>query len=224
MKRVVAAALIAWSALCFAEPDPHTLPIVGGSMTLTYDNSGPGLDVFGAGFSITGSLPGGAQSYFYNPYSPGPTNLSFTQTYTFDDPSEALPDMQITIGNTQESFNIFDSGATLQVNVLPFTLSGPGTITVPFTFLGSFTVAPANAIYGFPYPVCGCTDWQVPGAGMATFTVSADPNVPGAFDLSNTINFTFKSVPTPSTASLMLLGLITLAGVAQRRRLFGPPK
>jgi IPTL-CTERM motif len=91
---------------------------------------------------------------------------------------------------------------------------------LPFTFLADFTVVSPLQLNVpiFPTPQCGCTYFPVPGAGTATFTIVPDSHgIPDAFDIDQ-INYTFnQSVPTPSTASLMLLSLVVLAGMGWKR-------
>jgi hypothetical protein len=216
MKRLLLI-LMLWPALSVAQ-DYRTLPIVGGSMTEYPELSSPELNIYGAGalFTITGSLPVTYQDYFLPlPVYPGLNNLSFTQTWVNGD-GAAVPSMLITVGGVQYSFEGYPQpGASIAVNMPAITISGPGTFTLPFTFLADFTVwAGASNPY---YPQCDCTYFSVPGAGTATFTIVPDSQILGAFDIDQ-INYTFnQSVPTPSTASLMLLSLVLLAGMGRKR-------
>jgi hypothetical protein len=186
-------------------------------MTEYPELASPELNIYGAGglFTITGSVPDNYQVYLPLPVYPGLNNLSFTQTWVNGD-GAAVPSMLITVGGVPYSFEGYPQpGASIAVNMPAITISGPGTFTLPFTFLADFTVwSGATNPY---FPMCDCTYFSVPGAGTATFTIVPDSRVPGGFDIDQ-INYTFnKSVPTPSTASLMLLSLVVLAGMGWRR-------
>ena len=190
------------------------------------------------GFAISCAKPhtsvvptGGFAEYpdfLENPYSAGSYDLNFTASYSMtpSNGGQSVPMLQIFIGKSPWGFLSSYSGANLNVS-LPLTFSGAGTVLEPFTLSGDLDVTSYETnLPGYPPPLCPqyCTDWQLLGAGTAQVVLAAGP--PGAtwFTIQQ-IDLGFKSVPTPSTGPLLLVGLLAL-GVRSRRRIHlaaGPP-
>jgi hypothetical protein len=102
--------------------------------------------------------------------------------------------------------------ASFQTNSANLLLSGPGTYSSTFSFVGSLVGAPLSVVSANPTWGCAqieCTSISMEGGGTVTFDVVAAPGIPGSFEISKA-TFTFNA-PEPSTASLLLIALAGLA-------------
>lgn len=213
MKRLLPSVLL----LCPALVHGQTLPVLGGTAVLQLDQGFQYVDfaLDGHNFSVSGSAT--TVGYFVAPFFSvgGQYNLSFGEAFDYNS------NVQITIGGAGWGFPIGASGST-QFNLAPFVFNGsttrPGSVSVPFTLVSDFDVAPFSTS-GFEWSFgCNgyCVDWHFPGSGIATINYVPDAFDGGIADLTQ-IDLTLKVVPTPSTRSLMLLGLGALAGLRRSR-------
>jgi hypothetical protein len=164
--------------------------------------------VQGVNFSISGSPAFQPLSGYIGS---GPEDLSLSVTFGVN----YTAGVQLTVDKEGYYFPAPSGGyGNFQLNV-PLDLNKPGTESVPFTFQGELLMAPGWN----QQPGCGnCVDFTVKGGGVASATITSDD---GPFAIEQ-INFTFgsatgHSVPTPDTNSLLIIGVLALAGCAPRR-------
>jgi hypothetical protein len=166
-----------------------------------YTIGGPDFSAFGSIAPLTNPLD--------FPFSPGPVFLLI-----LGDTQEPSLSMSLTLRGVPWSLPMgtpVDGVALAQFYINDsLVLTGPGTYSSTFAFTGSFYGAPAGAVSGNPGAGCniiGCTRFFLNGSGTLKLDVVPYPSTPGALEVRQAA-FTF--VPTPSTVSLMLLGLVAL--------------
>jgi len=147
------------------------------------------------------------------PFSPGPLDLQL-----FGDTATPSLTMSLTMHGVPWGLPMntaFDGEAIAQFDINPrLMLTGPGTYSTTFAFTGSFLGAPQSVVSSNPALGCDvitCTLLSFNGGGTVKLNVDSDPNFPGSLDITQA-SFAFKpsSAPTPSSASLLLLGLVAL--------------
>jgi hypothetical protein len=206
---------VLWAFLCVSAFAQTTFNATSGSMVIHPGDQGVPYTVGGADFSASGNIVGPADNPLDSPYFPG---LSNSLLITGDSASGFF-DMSLTVRGVPWSYPVgttADGQAIARFLTLDSGLTHPGIFSFPFDFEGSFRGRPTSAAPpGVGCDVIMCTTLDFFGGGTVTLDVVPDPNFPGLLDISQA-SYTFMA-PTPSTVSLMLLGLAALGCQAWAR-------
>jgi hypothetical protein len=184
-----------------------TFNATSGSMVIHPGDQGVPYTVAGPDFSASGDIVGPGDNPFDLPIPPisGPSMIS-------GDTAAGDLSMLLTVRGVPWSYPVgttADGGATAQFLIPDLLLTHPGIFSFPFDFGGSFRGRPTSvAPPGVGCDVIMCTTMDFSGGGMVTLDVVASTSVPGSFQVTQA-TYTFEA-PTPSTVSLMLLGLAAL--------------
>lgn len=110
--------------------------------------------------------------------------------------------------------------ASVDFTTNPFVFTGQGLYHGTFSFFGHFLGMPLSVQLANPGKDCDsiellCSMLLFSGGGSVALDVVPFPNHPGVLEIEQA-TFTFKPVPEPSTAALLLLGFAGLAILGRR--------
>jgi len=203
--------LLAGPSLVSAQPSQN-FNVTSGSMHHIFNSDFP-YTIAGLGFSAAGDIQPEFPTDFDEPVGPG------TFHFLVDGNTDQLElaDVSLTVHGVPWSFpdntEGMGGGALAAFDSTVSFGAHPGTYHSTFNFFENFAGGPEVGDVCTPTT---CLGVHIVGSGTATWDLIPNPNITGAFDISQ-VTFTFKA-PEPSTTSLLLLGVAGLAVLGRRRR------